>query len=185
MRESGTRPRAARERTGNPGAVMKSASSLMLFVAWDPSTALTNNSHVPAMYKRLLHIGIAVKNLEHTSGVFGKLFGKSGKAMEEVPGQKVRLRLIMIGDTALELLEPTEPDSVIGRFIDKRGEGIHHLSFEVDDLDAEIARLKGEGFLLIDEKPRLGAGGYRVAFLQPGTTNGVLVEVCERVKSEE
>jgi methylmalonyl-CoA/ethylmalonyl-CoA epimerase len=101
---------------------------------------------------------------------------------EEVSEQKVRATFFKIGEGGIELLEPTSPDSTIAKFIEKRGEGVHHLSFEVDDIDAELARLKREGFQLIDEKPRIGADGYRIAFVHPKSTNGVLVEISERIK---
>jgi methylmalonyl-CoA/ethylmalonyl-CoA epimerase len=134
------------------------------------------------MYKRLTHIGIAVKDLKKSSDVFTKLFGMNEGHTEEVSEQKVRATFFKIGEGGIELLEPTSPDSTIAKFIEKRGEGVHHLSFEVDDIDAELARLKREGFQLIDEKPRIGADGYRIAFVHPKSTNGVLVEISERIK---
>jgi methylmalonyl-CoA/ethylmalonyl-CoA epimerase len=134
------------------------------------------------MYKRLTHIGIAVNDLKKSSDVFTKLFGMNEGHTEEVSEQKVRATFFKIGEGGIELLEPTSPDSTIAKFIEKRGEGVHHLSFEVDDIDAELARLKREGFQLIDEKPRIGADGYRIAFVHPKSTNGVLVEISERIK---
>jgi methylmalonyl-CoA/ethylmalonyl-CoA epimerase len=133
------------------------------------------------MYKRLTHVGIAVKKLEASSELFSKLFDLKERHTEEVAEQKVRVSFFRIGDGGIELLEPTSADSPIARFIEKRGEGVHHLSFEVDDLDAEIARLKREGFQMIDETPRAGADGYRVAFLHPKSTNGVLVEISQKM----
>jgi methylmalonyl-CoA/ethylmalonyl-CoA epimerase len=94
----------------------------------------------------------------------------------------VKATFFKIGEGGIELLEPTSPDSTIAKFIEKRGEGVHHLSFEVDDIEKEIARLKAEGFHMIDEKPRIGADGYRIAFVHPKSTNGVLVEISERIK---
>jgi len=132
------------------------------------------------MYKRLTHIGIAVKSLEKSSGLFAKLFGMNEGHTEEVADQKVKATFFSIGEGGIELLEPTSPDSTIAKFIEKRGEGIHHLSFEVDDIEAEIARLKREGFTLIDDVPRVGADGFRVAFLHPKSTNGVLIEISQR-----
>ena len=134
------------------------------------------------MYKRLAHIGIAVKSMEASSAIFSKLFGLTGSHPEEVADQKVKVRFFNIGEAGVELLEATAPDSPIARFIEKRGQGVHHLSFEVDDVEAEISRLEKDGFQMIDEKPRVGADGYRVAFLHPKSTNGVLVEISQRIR---
>jgi len=134
------------------------------------------------MYKRLTHIGIAVKNLDNSSRVFSKLFGMSQSHTEEVVEQRVKAMFFKIGEGGIELLEPTNPDSTIAKYIEKRGEGVHHLSFEVDDIDAEIARLKKEGFQMIDEKPRVGADGFKIAFLHPKSTNGVLVEIGQKIE---
>ena len=134
------------------------------------------------MYKRLTHIGIAVKNLDNSSLVFSKLFGMNLDHKEEVAEQKVKAMFFKIGEGGVELLEPTNPDSTIAKYIEKRGEGVHHLSFEVDDIDAEIARLKKEGFQMIDEKPRVGADGFKIAFLHPKSTNGVLVEISQKIE---
>ena len=135
------------------------------------------------MYKRLTHIGIAVKSLDKSSELFARLLGARHDHTEEVAAQKVKAAFFRVGEGGIELLEPTGIDSPIARFIEKRGEGVHHLSFEVDDLDAEIARLKKEGFQMIDETPRAGADGFRIAFLHPKSTNGVLVEISEKVDS--
>ena len=132
------------------------------------------------MYKRLTHIGIAVRNIKDSSSRFAKLFGMQEGHSEEVADQKVKATFFRIGEGGIELLEPTGPDSTIAKFIEKRGEGIHHLSFEVDDIEKEIARLKGEGFQMIDEKPRDGADGYRIAFLHPKSTNGILIEISQK-----
>ena len=133
------------------------------------------------MYKRLTHIGVAVKSIDTSSDLFAKLFGMSEEHTEEVTDEKVKATFFKIGEAGIELLEPTSPDSTIAKFITKRGEGVHHLSFEVDDIEAEIARLKREGFQMIDEKPRIGADGFKIAFLHPKSTNGVLVEISQRV----
>lgn len=133
------------------------------------------------MYKRLTHIGIAVKNLDNSSRLFSKLFGLNQSHTEEVAEQKVKAMFFRIGEGGVELLEPTNPDSSIAKYIEKRGEGVHHLSFEVDDIEKEIARLKKEGFQMIDERPRVGADGFRIAFLHPKSTNGVLVEISQKV----
>jgi methylmalonyl-CoA/ethylmalonyl-CoA epimerase len=134
------------------------------------------------MYKHLAHIGIAVKDLGKSAAIFSTLFGMDEGHTEEVAEQKVRASFFKIGESGIELLEATSPDSTIAKFIEKRGEGIHHLSFEVDDIEAEVARLKKEGFQLIDDKPRLGADGYRIAFLHPKSTNGVLVEISQKME---
>ena len=133
------------------------------------------------MYKRITNVGIAVRNAEHSSKVFSKLFGVGKEHSEEVGDQKVKATFFKIGESGVELLEPTSADSTVAKFIEKRGEGVHHLSFEVDDIDREIARLKQEGFQMIDETPRVGADGYRIAFLHPKSTNGVLVEISQKL----
>ncbi|MBI1806554.1 MAG: methylmalonyl-CoA epimerase [Ignavibacteria bacterium] len=136
------------------------------------------------MFRKVSHVGVAVKNLPDSIELFSKLFKINSVETEEVPDQKVRLSFFHVGDTSIELTEATAPDSPIARFIEKRGEGVHHLSFEVDDIRAEIKRLKDEGFQLIDEHPRLGAGGYWVAFIHPRSTNGVLVEISQKATSK-
>ena len=94
----------------------------------------------------------------------------------------MKLAFFQVGGTSVELTAATSDDSPIAKFIEKRGEGVHHLSFEVDDIRAELKRLKGEGFVLLDEEPRRGAGGYWIAFLHPKSTNGVLIEISEKIK---
>jgi methylmalonyl-CoA/ethylmalonyl-CoA epimerase len=141
-----------------------------------------HSKEATVMYKRLTHIGIAVKNLEASAATFSRLFGIARGHVEEVPEQRVKVTFFSIGDGGIELLEATSPDSPIAKFLEKRGEGIHHLSFEVDDIEAELHRLKQEGFQLIDEQPRAGADGYRVAFLHPKSTNGVLIEISEKIR---
>ena len=133
------------------------------------------------MYKKITHVGIAVKNAEHSSKLFSKLFGISAEHTEHVGDQSVKATFFRIGEAGVELLEPTSPDSTIAKFIEKRGEGVHHLSFEVDDIESEIARLKHEGFQMIDVIPRVGADGYRIAFIHPKSTNGVLVEISQKL----
>jgi len=135
-----------------------------------------------SMYKRLTHIGIAVRSLSVSQDLFSKLFDMEPVHTEEVPDQRVRATFFRIGEGGVELLEPTSPDSPIAKFIEKKGEGVHHLSYEVVDIDAEIVRLKQAGFQMIDEHPRKGADGFRIAFLHPKSTNGVLVEISERMK---
>jgi methylmalonyl-CoA/ethylmalonyl-CoA epimerase len=124
------------------------------------------------------HIGIAVRSLE-----IAKIYRDLGLTIdhvETVETQKVKTAFLSVGDANLELLEPTSPDSPIAKFIEKRGEGIHHLCFRVDDIDAHLERLKAEGYRLINEHPVPGAHGCRVAFLHPAAGNGVLIELSEK-----
>lgn len=132
------------------------------------------------MFERIAHIGVAVKDIPTSASLFERLFGKKPDHRETVSDQNVETVLFQIGETAIELVAPSTPDSTIARFLEKRGEGIHHLSFVVDDIEGELARLKKEGFQLIDEKPRPGADGYLVAFIHPKSTNGVLVEISQK-----
>jgi methylmalonyl-CoA/ethylmalonyl-CoA epimerase len=135
------------------------------------------------MFKRIAHIGVAVKDISASILLFQRLFGKKADHQESVVNQAVDTALFQIGETAIELVAPASPSSTIAKFIEKRGEGIHHLSFVVDDIGAELKRLKEEGFQLVDEQPRIGADGYLVAFLHPKSTNGVLIEVSQKVES--
>lgn len=128
------------------------------------------------MYK-LDHIGIAVRNLKDAIEHYSN-FGFQIKGQEEVPQQKVRVAFIPIGENNIELLEPTDIESPIAKFIEKRGEGIHHIALEVDNIEEKIDMLKASGVRLIDEKPREGAQGSKVIFVHPKALNGVLVELC-------
>jgi methylmalonyl-CoA/ethylmalonyl-CoA epimerase len=132
------------------------------------------------MFKKIAHIGIAVNDINASAELFGKLFGKAADHFEHLPEHKVNTALFAVGESSVELTEATDPESPIARFIEKRGEGVHHVSFIVDDIKREVSRLKGLGFQLIDEKPRLGADGYYVAFLHPKSTNGVLIELSQK-----
>lgn len=134
------------------------------------------------MMRKLSHVGVAVKNLDSAVSVYKKLFKVDHVETETVEDQKVKIAFFHLGETSIELTEASSSDSPIAKFIEKRGEGVHHLSFEVDDLKAELARLKAEGFQLIDEEPRRGAGGYWIAFLHPKSTNGVLIEISQKIK---
>ncbi len=134
------------------------------------------------MIKKLSHVGVAIKNLEESISLYSKLFQIKNISTEEVKDQRVRVAFFNIDGTSIELTEATSPDSPIAKFIEKRGEGVHHLSFEVDDITAELARLKAEGFQLIDEQPRRGAGGYWIAFLHPKSTSGVLIEISQKIR---
>ena len=130
--------------------------------------------------KKLAHVGVAVKNLEEASNLFSRLLKVKQTQTEVVSDQNVKLAFFQLGGASVELTEATSPDSPIAKFIERRGEGVHHLSFEVDDIRAELARLKADGFQLIDEEPRPGAGGHWIAFLHPKSTNGVLIELTQK-----
>ena len=126
------------------------------------------------------HIGIAVNNLEESLKFYTEVLGLTALGTEVVEEQKVKVAFIPCGDSELELLESTSPDGPIAKFIEKNGEGIQHIAIKVDDIDATLAELKEKGVRLIDEKPRYGAGGARIAFLHPKATKGVLLEISER-----
>lgn len=128
------------------------------------------------------HIGIAVKDLEQAIPLYETLLNTSCYKTESVDSEKVNTAFFRQGDTKIELLESTEPEGVIARFIEKRGEGIHHIAFEVADIEAEMARLRAEGFTLLNETPKKGADHKLVCFLHPKGTNGVLVELCQEVR---
>ena len=130
---------------------------------------------------KIEHIGIAVKNLEESNVLFAKLFGKSPYKSEEVLSEGVLTSFFQTGTNKIELLEATDSDSPIAKFLEKKGEGIHHIAFDVSDIYAEIDRLKSEGFILINEIPRKGADNKLVAFLHPKNTNGVLIELCQEI----
>jgi methylmalonyl-CoA/ethylmalonyl-CoA epimerase len=128
------------------------------------------------------HIGIAVSNLTESLAFWQSALGIELHGIEEVAEQKVRTAFLPVDDTEVELLEPTGPDSSVAKFIEKRGEGLHHVAIRVDNIDAALAELKAKGVQLIDEVPRKGAGGARIAFVHPKATHGVLLELCERTK---
>jgi methylmalonyl-CoA/ethylmalonyl-CoA epimerase len=128
------------------------------------------------------HIGIAVKDLSKSIPLFEKLLNCQCYKTELVENERVNTAFFQKGDTKIELLESTGPEGVIARFIEKKGEGIHHIAFEVADIHAEMARLQGEGFTLITESPKPGADNKLVAFLHPKSTNGVLIELCQTIK---
>lgn len=131
---------------------------------------------------KIEHIGIAVKNLDDSNELFSKLFGKPHYKIEEVASEGVNTSFFKVGDNKIELLEATTKTSPIAKFIEKKGEGIHHIAFDVDDIRAEIKRLKNEGFKMINETPKLGADNKLVAFLHPKSSNGVLIELCQEIK---
>ena len=125
------------------------------------------------------HIGIAVKNLAESSKLY-EILGIKSTGTEEVAEQKVKVAFFPVGDSEVELLESTAPDGPIARYIEKNGEGMQHIALRVDDLEAALAELKAKGVRLIDEKPRYGAGGARIAFVHPKSTGGILLELSER-----
>lgn len=128
--------------------------------------------------QKVEHIGIAVKNLDISVSVFEKLLNSPCYKTELVESEKVNTAFFKQGETKIELLESTDPDGIIARFIEKKGEGLHHIAFEVDDIEAEMERLKKAGFMLLNEKPKPGADNKLVCFLHPKNCNGVLVELC-------
>ncbi|SHI58361.1 methylmalonyl-CoA epimerase [Dethiosulfatibacter aminovorans DSM 17477] len=132
------------------------------------------------MVKKVDHIGIAVKNLEETLKFYQEVMGLDLAGTEVVEEQKVKVAFLPIGDTEVELLESTDPDGPIARYIDKKGEGVQHIAYRVDDIEAAIAEMQEKGVRMIDEKPRYGAGGAKIAFCHPKYTAGVLVELCQR-----
>jgi len=134
------------------------------------------------MILRLEHIGIAVKDLKDSNKLFEQLFGKKHYKIEEVASENVNTSFFKIGESKIELLEATSKDSAIAKYIEKRGEGIHHIAFEVEDIQKEMKRLEKEGFRILNEKPKKGADNKLVCFLHPKSANGVLVELCQTIK---
>lgn len=125
------------------------------------------------------HIGIAVKNLDEAIKFYEEIFGLKCYAVEEVADQKVKTAFFQVGQTKVELMESTDPEGPIGKFIEKRGEGIHHIAFAMKGLQSSLDELRGKGIRLIDEKARKGAEGLNIAFIHPKDTQGVLIELCE------
>ena len=132
--------------------------------------------------RKIEHIGIAVKSLKESNLLFEKLFGQPPYKEEEVVSEGVKTSFFMNGPNKIELLEATNPESPIAKFLEKKGEGIHHIAFDVNDINEEVIRLKKEGFVVLNEIPKKGADNKLVAFLHPKGTNGVLVELCQEIK---
>ncbi|MCF6223169.1 MAG: methylmalonyl-CoA epimerase [Flavobacteriaceae bacterium] len=130
------------------------------------------------MYK-IEHIGIAVKDLEKSNLLFASLFGEKHYKIEDVLSEGVKTSFFQVGSNKIELLEATNANSAIAKFIEKKGEGIHHIAFVVKDINFEIQRLKKEGFTVLNEVPKRGADNKLIAFLHPKSTNGILVELCQ------
>ena len=131
---------------------------------------------------KIEHIGIAVKDLENSNALFTRIFGKAPYKLEKVESENVATSFFMMGESKIELLEATDPTSAIAKFIDKKGEGIHHIAFEVADIHSEMKRLQNEGFKLLNEEPKKGADNKLICFLHPKESNGVLIELCQEIK---
>ena len=135
--------------------------------------------------EKIEHLGIAVKDLKAANKVYESLFGYTHYKTETIESEGVRTSFFKCGDNKIELLEATTDDSPIAKFIEKRGEGIHHVAFAVSDINAEIKRLKKEGFIILNEKPKKGADNKLVVFIHPKSTNGVLIELCQEINNEK
>lgn len=131
---------------------------------------------------KIEHIGIAVKNLSVSNDLFARLLGTAAYKSETVESEGVTTSFFKTGENKIELLEATRPDSPIAKFIEKRGEGIHHIAFDVDDIHAEMRRLQAEGFTLLNAEPKRGADNKLVCFVHPKDANGVLVELCQEIR---
>ncbi len=130
---------------------------------------------------KIEHIGIAVKNLKESNSIYSKIFNQTPYKTEEVASEYVNTSFFKVGESKIELLEATNPESAIAKFIEKKGEGIHHIAFDVEDIYAEMARLKAEGFVILNENPKKGADNKLVCFVHPKSTNGVLIELCQEI----
>jgi len=133
---------------------------------------------------KIEHIGIAVKNLDQGNKLYTKLLGAKHYKTEEVKSEGVMTSFFQVGQSKIELLEGVGEDNPISKFIEKRGEGIHHIAYDVNDIEAEMKRLKQEGFVLLNDQPKKGADNKLVCFVHPKSTNGVLVELCQEIKEE-
>ena len=132
------------------------------------------------MIKKIDHIGVAVKNLNEAMRLYSESLGLEIEETEEVKEQKVKVAFIPVGESRIELIESTDPNGPIAKFIERRGEGIHHIALEVDHIEDALQKLKERGVQLIDEKPRIGAHKMKIAFLHPRSAKGVLLELCEK-----
>ncbi len=131
------------------------------------------------MFRKIAHVGVAVKDLDAAIALYRDTLGFPFAGTDEVPDQGVRVAMFPVGESRVEFLAATRPDSPIARFIEKKGEGIQHIAFAVDDIEAAIAGLRARGVVMIDAQPRIGAGGHRIAFLHPKSTGGLLVELTQ------
>ena len=135
------------------------------------------------MLKKIEHIGIAVKDLEQANKLYSGLLGAAPYKSEYVASENVSTSFFRTGESKIELLEGTSEESAITRFIEKKGEGMHHIAFEVDDIEAEMKRLKDLGFTLLSDKPKKGADNKLICFLHPRSTNNILIELCQQISS--
>ena len=135
--------------------------------------------------EKIEHLGIAVKDLKAANKVYESLFGYTHYKTETVESEGVKTSFFKCGENKIELLEATKEDSPIAKYIEKRGEGIHHVAFAVNDIKAELKRLKKEGFIILNEEPKKGADNKLVAFIHPKSTNGVLIELCQEINNEK
>lgn len=135
------------------------------------------------MIKKIEHLGIAVKNIEQAKALYSQLLGINPYKSENVESESVTTLFFKTGESKIELLEGTSSESPINKFIEKKGEGIHHIAFEVDDIETEMARLKEMGFTLLSEKPKKGADNKLICFVHPKSSNGVLIELCQEIKN--
>jgi methylmalonyl-CoA/ethylmalonyl-CoA epimerase len=135
---------------------------------------------VDSVIKGLDHIGIAVKKLDDALEIYERILGLKVEKIRDFEEQRVKIAFLLAGETKIELLEPTDKEGPVARFIEKRGEGVHHLAFIVTDIEAALQRMKDKGIAVVDEKPRIGAEGFKIAFLHPKSTKNVLVELCEK-----
>lgn len=132
------------------------------------------------MITGLDHIGIAVKSLDEALEIYENILGLEVDKIRVVEEQRVKMAFLLAGETKIELQEPTDKEGPVARFIEKRGEGVHHIAFTVADIEAALQELKDKGIAVVDEKPRIGAEGYKIAFLHPKSTKNVLMELCEK-----
>ena len=135
------------------------------------------------MIKKIDHIGIAVIDIKTQIKFYSDVLGLTCKGIEEVPDQKVKVAMFPVGEVLIELLQPTTEDSPIAKFLETHGEGIHHIAYQVTDLEGNLRRLEEQQLRLIDRQPRIGTGGYKIAFLHPKSTFGVLTEFCESLEN--
>jgi len=132
------------------------------------------------MITGLDHIGIAVKRLDEALEIYERILGLEVEKISVFEEQKVKIAFLLAGETRIELLEPTDKEGPVARFIEKKGEGVHHIAFTVADIEASLEEMKAKGITVVDEKPRIGAEGFKIAFLHPKSTKNVLVELCEK-----
>jgi len=130
---------------------------------------------------KIEHIGIAVKNLKTANELYSKLFGQTPYKTETIESEGVSTSFFMVGESKIELLEATNPESAIAKFIEKKGEGIHHIAYAVNDIIAEMSRMRAEGFVVLNDHPKKGADNKLVCFIHPKSTNGVLIELCQEI----